>query len=581
MSDERNNIALHSQSIEAVWVRRQAYWANGFRMFAVYNPGAVDRDGQPIRGAGKRGKGSWNSFASEDPPRAVRVRPDSDSLNTAFLCSGLAAIDCDVRDQQLVDDIVAAIETIAGPTPLVRQDEPPKLALLYRAETPFNSRATAKLQLKASEKPTIVEIKGRGAGIMADGIHPNGMRYRWLGQHPLYVKLSELPPISEAQADAALAAAEAVLRAAGAVDWVNPNAPPYDAGEHRPDPRHRVIGNGGESGFFFKVNRAALEHAEDWVPTLFPAVKRPAPNGAWRVPAPLRGLPSSKQDLSIDPQHGIKDFLTDQPLTPIDVVLEYGGPANSLDAAIWLCERMGIPPERFGYRDLAHEEPPPPEPPDWDPPAAESPDGRSPPERVIMVYAGQRHIAANLGLAALRDAHVKYFVRGQNLVRVVATSARSCDGDDITLPAVLDVPLPLLGRALGQSARWMRHDAKGRVLRTDPPLPIVQQIGSMVEDWPFPPLHGLLTTPTLRPDGSLLRNPGYDHSTGLFLALPNGFELPPILERPSRRHAESGLELLLGLLPEFDFDSDASRSVALSLLISPIVRASMTTCRST
>ena len=210
-----------------------------------------------------------------------------------------------------------------------------------------------------------------------------------------------------------------------------------------------------------------------------------------------------------------------------------------------------------------------------------SPDGRPPPERVIMVYAGQRHIAANLGLAALRDAHVKYFVRGQNLVRVVATSARSCDGDDITLPAVLDVPLPLLGRALGQSARWMRHDAKGRVLRTDPPLPIVQQIGSMVEDWPFPPLHGLLTTPTLRPDGSLLRNPGYDHSTGLFLALPNGFELPPILERPSRRHAESGLELLLGLLPEFDFDSDASRSVALSLLISPIVRASMTTCRST
>ena len=41
--------------------------------------------------------------------------------------------------------------------------------------------------------------------------------------------------------------------------------------------------------------------------------------------------------------------------------------------------------------------------------------------------------------------------------------------------------------------------------------------------WKFPAVVGLITTPTLRPDGSLLADPGYDPVTRLILAAP-----PPI-----------------------------------------------------
>ena len=571
--------ALFSMSSEAIFIRRQQYFKNDFLPYHVYSPGASDRDGQPIKNAGKRPKGNWRLNALEDPPRAVRFPPDSDAKNTGFLLGAagrpLVAADVDVRDPALVDEIVALIEKRLGTSPLVRQGQPPKVAVLYRGASVFSKRATAKLQFadRENEKPTQVELLADGQGLVVDGIHPGtGEPYRWLDQHPFYVKRDELPEITEEQADALTAEIEAILRAHGAVDWVDPVAPP----PREPSPRPRRESHG--HNFFDQVNDAALERAEDWVPSLFPTVRQPAPNGTWRIPGPLRGLPASKQDLSIDPRHGIRDFHTGEGLTPIDVVLEYGAgiASNPLDAALWLCQRLGVAPERFGYRDRP-EEPPPPEPPDWDPPPPDQPpEGPPPPEPTIIVRAGLRHLAASEGLTAMSNAGVKLFVRGQQLVRVVASSVKSADGDDIEMPAIVPAPVPMLGRLGGQSARWFKHDRVGNLLRIDPPQPVLEQMAAMADEWPFPPIQGLLTTPSMRPDGTLLTAPGYDYQTGLYLALPASLKLPPIPERPTRRQAETALELILGLLPEFAFDNAASQSAAVSSLITPIVRAALT-----
>ncbi|KPC93027.1 hypothetical protein ADL27_21925, partial [Streptomyces sp. NRRL F-6602] len=37
------------------------------------------------------------------------------------------------------------------------------------------------------------------------------------------------------------------------------------------------------------------------------------------------------------------------------------------------------------------------------------------------------------------------------------------------------------------------------------------------KDWPLPHLRGIITSPVVRPDGSLLHAPGYDKTTGLYL----------------------------------------------------------------
>jgi putative DNA primase/helicase len=567
--------ALFSMSSEAIFIRRQQYFKNDFLPYHVYSPGASDRDGQPIKNAGKRPKGNWRLNAREDPPRAVRFPPDSDAKNTALLLGAagrpLVAVDVDVRDPALVDEIVALIEKRLGTSPLVRQGQPPKVAVLYRGATVFSKRATAKLQFadRENEKPTQVELLADGQGLVIDGIHPGtGEPYRWLDQHPFYVKRDELPEITEEQADALTGEIEAILRAHGAVDWVDPAAPP----PREPSPRRDSHGH----NFFDQVNDAALERAEDWVPSLFPTVRQPAPNGAWRIPAPLRGLPASKQDLSIDPRHGIRDFHTGQGLTVIDLVLEYGGgiASNPRDAALWLCQRIGVAPERFGYRDRP-EEPPPPEPPDWDPPPPEQPPEGPPPQPTITVRGGLRHLAVSQGLTAMRDARVPLFVRGQQLVRVVASSVKSSDGDDIEMPAIVQAPIPMLDRLAGQSARWLKINRHGFLIRIDPPQPVLEQMAAMSGEWPFPPIQGLLTTPSMRRDGTLLTVPGYDWETGLYLAQPASLKLPPIPERPTRHQAETALADLLGLLGEFAFADEASRSVTLSLLITPIVRAAM------
>jgi putative DNA primase/helicase len=576
-ADNLSNGAIFSMSSQAIFIRRQQYFKNGFLPYHVYSPGASDRVGEPIKNAGKRPKGNWRLNALEDPPRAVRFTPDGDAKNTGFLLGAagrpLVALDVDVYNSKLVDEIVATIERRVGITPLVRQGQAPKVALLYRGATVFSKRATAKLQFsdRENEKPSQVELLADGQGLVVDGVHPGtGEPYRWLGdQHPFYFKRDELPEITEEQADTVIAEIEAILRAHGAVDWVDPAVP------CEPSARPRRESHG--RSFFDQVNDATLERAEDWVPSLFPMVRQPAPNGAWRIPAPLRGLPASKQDLSIDPRHGIRDFHTGQGLTAIDVVLEYGAgtASNPRDAALWLCQRIGVAPERFGYRDRP-EEPPPPEPPDWDPPPPEQPpEGPPPPEPTIIVYAGLRHLAASEGLTAMRNADVKLFVRGQQLVRVVASSVKSADGDDIEMPAMVEAPVPMLGRFAGQSARWLKYDKFGNLIRIDPPQPVLEQIAAMSGEWPFPPIQGLLTTPSMRPDGTLLTVPGYDWKTGLYLALPASLKLPPIPDRPTRRQVETALEDLLGLLCEFAFADEASRSVTLSLLIAPIVRAAM------
>ena len=57
----------------------------------------------------------------------------------------------------------------------------------------------------------------------------------------------------------------------------------------------------------------------------------------------------------------------------------------------------------------------------------------------------------------------------------------------------------------------------------------------MIGEWPFPPLRGVISTQTMRHDGTLLTKPGYDHATGLVLFNPP--KLPPmprIRPRPTR-----------------------------------------------
>jgi hypothetical protein len=127
---------------------------------------------------------------------------------------------------------------------------------------------------------------------------------------------------------------------------------------------------------------------------------------------------------------------------------------------------------------------------------------------------------------------------------------------------------------LSRAATWERYSAKKRkFVATDPPGDVARIILSRDGEWSFPRLVGVITTPTLRPDGSMLSEPGYDSATGLLLVSPP--PMPTIPERPSRDVALAALGHLDALLDEFPFVSDADRSVGLSALMTPVARGAM------
>lgn len=108
-----------------------------------------------------------------------------------------------------------------------------------------------------------------------------------------------------------------------------------------------------------------------------------------------------------------------------------------------------------------------------------------------------------------------------------------------------------------------------------PPYEIVRDILS-IGAWPFPRIEGLIETPTIRPDGSLLNDPGYDPSTRLYyvptLEIKLGLRNDPFTSEKK----VAAVELIQELMHDFPFADPASRANAIALLITPLIRPAIT-----
>jgi len=192
---------------------------------------------------------------------------------------------------------------------------------------------------------------------------------------------------------------------------------------------------------------------------------------------------------------------------------------------------------------------------------------------LIEVRAGELHTMASEGEAALVTAGAPFYIRS-GIVRPIVEDVPAAHGRRTKVARLAEVTCDMLVAHLSRSAAWTKFDGrKKRSVATDPPRVVAATIMSRDGEWSFPRLAGVITTPTLRPDGTILSKPGYDRATQLLLLDPP--VLPAIPAKPSRANAVDALALLDALLVEFPFVDDASRSVALSGLITPVVRGAM------
>ncbi|WP_318202994.1 bifunctional DNA primase/polymerase [Streptomyces sp. SCL15-4] len=92
------------------------------------------------------------------------------------------------------------------------------------------------------------------------------------------------------------------------------------------------------------------------------------------------------------------------------------------------------------------------------------------------------------------------------------------------------------------------------------------------KDWPLPPLRGVVTSPVIRPDGSLLEAPGYDRATGLYLEPRVPLRrLQPQVTRESLARAKD--IVLDQVLADFPWVAASDRANYLGALLTPILRA--------
>lgn len=193
------------------------------------------------------------------------------------------------------------------------------------------------------------------------------------------------------------------------------------------------------------------------------------------------------------------------------------------------------------------------------------------PRPQIQVQGGGLSTETTLAEEALIEAGVGLYLRGQTLVRPVVQEIEASRHRITKIAQLIAVQQPFLNDLLCQHIEWVKYDARIQDVKPiNPPPYVASTMLSRIGQLRFPVVAGVISTPTLRPDGSILSIEGYDPATRLLLIAPP--EMPDIPDHPTRDDALVAIALLGELIAGFPFVDEASKSVALSCLITPIVR---------
>ena len=138
-------------------------------------------------------------------------------------------------------------------------------------------------------------------------------------------------------------------------------------------------------------------------------------------------------------------------------------------------------------------------------------------------------------------------------------------------PVIVPLDREYLVELLTQAADWQKYNK-----RTDeheaamPPAQVVKTLLARPFQ-PFPLLEGILSAPTLRPDGSILDRPGYDQDTALWLDA-NGTAYPKMPPKPSLDQARSAIGRLQEAFTDFPFTHTHHFSAAIAAVLTLVAR---------
>jgi putative DNA primase/helicase len=200
----------------------------------------------------------------------------------------------------------------------------------------------------------------------------------------------------------------------------------------------------------------------------------------------------------------------------------------------------------------------------------------SEPKPLIRISPGKIDMLTDEAEEALITAKADVFQRAEHLVRpgfhdVIAANGRT------TIAAGLHVlKQPALVEELARVADFQIQDRRAKGWRRiDPPASIAATLSARVGRWRLRSVAAITTCPTLRPDGSILSAAGYDEATRIYHMPEPSLRMPPIPAHPTRDNARVAVNRLVDLLSGFPFVGNADKAVALSLIVSAVVRGAL------
>lgn len=122
--------------------------------------------------------------------------------NTGIRCDNLVAIDIDVTDKPLANEIFRLARDRLGDQALARVGRAPKVLLLYRAAKGGSRTkiATGRYRDAQGAAHAVEVLRGAGCQFVGFGTHPDTQQpYRWLGAGPLATPARDLPALTDAQ----------------------------------------------------------------------------------------------------------------------------------------------------------------------------------------------------------------------------------------------------------------------------------------------------------------------------------------------------------------------------------------------
>ncbi len=301
-----------------VAARRQQLLADGYRIV-------------PCKGKFPEGFKGWQNLRASASHVENWESSFPEHRNTGALCGELVAIDIDILRPDLAEAIANMVRELPGGAAApCRVGQAPKSMFMFRTTEPREKSVTDWFRIDGQDQR--IEIMGAGQQVIVDGIHPNtGKPYTWDRELQPF---DSLPTIDWSSLERMLGDAAALL------------AEHAEQRKPAPRPRRSANDNVGDN-FFRRVNQAALDNLDAWVPALeLPKTHRQA--DGFRAVCAWRGVRNA--NLSFH-HNGITDWGSGETHTAIDVVEKAGHADGPASAASWLCERLGKTREELGWID--------------------------------------------------------------------------------------------------------------------------------------------------------------------------------------------------------------------------------------